>query len=227
MIRPRFTLFEALGQVLEPAGKRIIDVGCGDGAAVRHLARLGAGVTGVEVSKGQLESARAKAAGREAYVVASGGSLPFAGASADAILYMKSFHHVPLAAMAGALQEAGRVLAAGGQLIVIEPLAEGNYFEAMRPLEDETAVRGAAYAALQMAPPALTPAGELVYETAVRLRDASHFIEVIAAADPARRERLPKLEGELRQRYESLAYYDAGGAYFIAPMRRNIFRKAG
>lgn len=227
MTRPQLTLFEALAEVLEPAGKTIVDVGCGDGAIVRHLARLGATAIGVEVSEGQLERARTKAGPGETYGVASGEKLPFADASADAILYMKSFHHLPLAAMPLALAEAARVLAPGGRLIVIEPLAEGNYFEAMRPIEDETEVRAAAHAALQSPPPALMPESELVYDTAVRPRDASHFIEVVIAADPARRERLPGVESELRRRYEALAQRDAGGAYFIAPMRRNVFRRAG
>ncbi|MGO8954543.1 MAG: class I SAM-dependent methyltransferase [Rhodomicrobium sp.] len=227
MIRPQSTLLEALADVLEPAGKMIVDVGCGDGAIVRHLARLGATAIGVEVSEGQLERARANAEAGGTYRVASGENLPFADASADAILYMKSFHHLPLAAMPLALSEAARVLAPQGRLIVIEPLAEENYFEAMRPMEDETEVRAAAYTALQNPPPPLLPDGELVYDTAVRPRDANHFIEVIIAADPARRERLPRVESELRRRYEALAHRDADGVYFIAPMRRNVFRRSG
>ncbi len=226
MTRPRLTLFEALAEVLDPAGKTIIDVGCGDGAVVRHLAQLGARVTGIEVSESQLERARAEAGPSETYLVASGERLPFADAQAEAILYMKSFHHLPLAAMKLALSEAVRVLAPAGRLIVIEPLAEGNYFEAMKPLDDETKVRAAAYAALHSPPPELLPDGELIYETIVRPRDASHYIEMIAAADPARRERLPQLEAELRRRYEALAGRDADGAFFIAPMRRNAFRRA-
>ncbi len=227
MARPRLTLVEALEGVIEPAGKTIIDVGCGDGAIVRHLARLGAHAIGVEVSEGQLERARAQAGKGETYWVASGETLPFADASAGAVLYMKSFHHLPLVAMPLALAEAARVLAPAGRLAVIEPLAEGNYFEAMRPLEDETEVRAAAYAALQMPPADLIPDGELFYDTVVRPRDASHFIEAITAADPARRARLPEVEHELRRRYEALAQHDAGGAFFVAPMRRNVFIRAG
>ncbi len=227
MTRPRLTLKEALADVLEPAGKAVVDVGCGDGTIVRGLARLGALVTGLEVSEGQLGRALAQAGERETYRVASGENLPLADASADAILYLKSFHHLPLEAMAAALDEAARVLNPFGKLIVIEPLAEGNYFEAMRPIEDETGVRAAAYRALQNPPAALLPDGELVYETVVRLRDASHFIEAVTAPDPARRARLAQVEEELRWRYETYAHYDARGPFFIAPMRRNVFRKAG
>jgi ubiquinone/menaquinone biosynthesis C-methylase UbiE len=226
MTRPRLTLKEAVDDVLDPAGKTIIDVGCGDGTIVRHLARRGATAIGIEVSEGQLERARKQAGEGEDYRVASGESLPFGDASAWAILFMKSFHHIPAGVMLATLEEAARVLEPGGQLIAIEPLAEGNYFEAMRPIEDETAVRAAAYAALQNAPASLLPEGEFFYESVVRFRDASHFIEAVIAPDPARRERLPNAEAELRRRYEALAQYDAEGAFFVAPMRRNTFRKA-
>jgi SAM-dependent methyltransferase len=218
---------EALEDILEPAGKTIIDVGCGDGAVVRHLARLGAAAIGIEVSEGQLERARKQAGEGEDYRVASGESLPFADASARAVLFMKSFHHIPRQSMLAALEEAARVLEAGGQLIVIEPLAGGNYFEAMRPIEDETGVRAAAHAILQNPPANLLPEGEFFYDTVVRFRDASHFIEAVTAPDPARRERLAAVEAELRRRYEAYAQYDAEGAFFVAPMRRNAFRKAG
>src|SRR5271165_7626295 len=159
MTRPRLTLFEALAEVLEPGGKRIVDVGCGDGAVVRHLVRQGATAMGIEVSEEQLERARAKAGEGETYGVASGEGLPCPDGSADAILYLKSFHHVPGALMRPALEEASRVLAPGGRLIVIEPLADGSYFEAMRPLEDETEVRAAAYSVLQDPPSGLSPDG--------------------------------------------------------------------
>jgi SAM-dependent methyltransferase len=227
MTRPRLTLMEALEEVLEPAGKTIIDVGCGDGAIVRHLARHGAAAIGVEVSEGQLKRAREQAGEGEDYRVASGESLPFADASAGAVLFMKSFHHVPKQLMRAALEEAARVLEPSGQLIAIEPLAEGNYFETMRPLEDETGVRAAAHAILQNPPANLLPEGEFFYETVVRFRDASHFIEAVVAPDPARRERLAAVEAELKRRYEAHAQYDNEGAFFVAPMRRNAFRKAG
>jgi SAM-dependent methyltransferase len=224
-MKPRFTIKEAVAQVLDAPGKKIIDVGCGDGAMVRHFARLGASVIGIEVSEGQLERALARAGDGETYQVASAERLPRPDEWADAILYLNSFHHVPRELMAPALNEAVRVLATGGQLIVIEPLAGGAYFEAMRPIEDETEVRAAAYAVLKAPPAGLAPEGELFYESVVRLRDADHFLTAITAVDPARRERLPQVEGELRRRYAATVQHDADGAHFVAPMRRNVFRK--
>jgi SAM-dependent methyltransferase len=224
-MKPRFTIKEAVAQVLGAPGKRIIDVGCGDGAAVRHFARLGATVMGIEVSEGQLERALAKAGDGETYRVASAERLPCPDEWADGILYLNSFHHVPRELMAAALREALRVLAPGGQLIVIEPLAEGAYFEAMRPIEDETEVRAAAYAVLKAPPAGLVFEGELFYDSVVRFRDVDHFLTAITAVDPARRERLPQVEAELRRRHAAIVQHDAEGAHFIAPMRRNVFRK--
>jgi len=74
------TLVEALEGIVEPAGKTVIDVGCGDGTLVRHFARLGARAIGIEVSAGQLERALKQAGEGESYNVASGERLPFADA---------------------------------------------------------------------------------------------------------------------------------------------------
>ena len=227
MAIPRLTQIQALEGVIDPAGKTVVDVGCGDGALVRHLARLGAHAIGIEVSEAQLARARAQAGAAETYRVASAESLPLADGSAGAILYMKSFHHLPLAAMQPALAEAGRVLALAGRLVVIEPLPEGGFFELTRLVEDEIEVRAAAYAALQAPPPALIPGEEFFYEAVARPGNAAEVLEKLAAADPSRRERLAVVEAEVRRCYEALVQHDEEGPFFIAPMRRNVFVRAG
>jgi ubiquinone/menaquinone biosynthesis C-methylase UbiE len=218
-------LKEAVVEVLEARGKTIIDVGCGDGAIVRHLTRLGGKVFGVEIAEQQLARAlSAEAAGGESYHVGSGEALPFDDTVADAVLYLNSLHHVPVDAMDAALEEAARVLKRDGQLIVIEPLAAGSYFETMRPIEDETEVRAEAYRRLLNPPLSLTSEGETVYETILRFRDVNHFLQAVTAPDPARREKLPLVEDELRRRFDANAGRDADGFLFTAPMRRNVLR---
>jgi ubiquinone/menaquinone biosynthesis C-methylase UbiE len=218
-------LKEAVVEVLEARGKTIIDVGCGDGAMVRHLTRLGGKVFGVEVAEQQLARAlSAEAAGGESYHVARGEALPFDDSFADAVLYLNSFHHVPVSSMDAALQEAARVLKRDGQLIVIEPLAAGSYFETMRPIEDETEIRAEAYRRLLNPLPYFALEGETIYETILRFRDADHFLQTVTAPDPARRERLPLVEDELRRRFDANAGRDSSGIFFTAPMRRNVLR---
>jgi ubiquinone/menaquinone biosynthesis C-methylase UbiE len=226
MARPRMTIIQALQGIVESAGKTIADVGCGDGALVRHFARAGARAIGIEVSEGQLARARAQAGQGETYMVASGESLPFPNASVDAILYMKSFHHLPMPAMPAALIEAARVLAPEGLLVAIEPLPEGTFFQMTRLVEDETEVRAAAYAALTSPPSSLIPEREFFYDSAVRVPNAERVLEMMAAVDPARRERVAKAEPEIRRRFDALVQEDPDGPFFIAPMRCNVLVRA-
>ena len=46
-------------------GEAILDVGCGNGVYSRHLARLGAKVTAIDVSKAMIEKARQRTGGQE------------------------------------------------------------------------------------------------------------------------------------------------------------------
>src|SRR4029079_7280719 len=43
------------------AGKRVLDVGCGEGRSSVLLAKLGARVTGIDISPGAIEAARSRA----------------------------------------------------------------------------------------------------------------------------------------------------------------------
>ena len=110
-VPPRRRHLDVLRELLDPAGKRVIDVGCGDGALARALTREGARVTGVEIDGTMLAPALAALpAGDERYVEGRGESLPFADESADVVIYFNSLHHVPAGLQAKALAEARRVL---------------------------------------------------------------------------------------------------------------------
>jgi 2-polyprenyl-6-hydroxyphenyl methylase / 3-demethylubiquinone-9 3-methyltransferase len=49
-----------LERLVEPAGKDVVDIGCGGGALVRDLTARGARVIGVEISEQQLAAAIAR-----------------------------------------------------------------------------------------------------------------------------------------------------------------------
>ncbi|NYZ16219.1 class I SAM-dependent methyltransferase [Azospirillum sp. RWY-5-1] len=218
------TLKQALAEVVEVGGRVVVDVGCGDGALVRHLAGLGATVTGIEISDGQLARARAaEPVDGAGYAVGSGEALPMADGSTDVVVYSNSFHHLPLAVMAPSLAEAARVLKPGGRLVVVEPVADGAYFAVTRRLDDETVVRAAAHDTLRRPPPELEPVDETVYHTVMRYRDADHLLTHMVAVDPDRRARLPAVEAEMRDGFAAAARWTDGMAEFDQPMRRMVF----
>ncbi|OYX05114.1 MAG: hypothetical protein B7Z15_17150 [Rhizobiales bacterium 32-66-8] len=165
-------------------GRSILDVGCGGGMLARALAARGAQVTGVDPQPAALATARTRAP-QARFEAAGAEALPFPDASFDAVVFLNSLHHVPEPLMAAALREAGRV--SRGPVLVIEPLAEGPFFRAMQPVEDETAIRAAAQAALADALVqnfTLTRGGD--YDDVRRFADVDAFLAMVVAVDPAR-----------------------------------------
>lgn len=128
-------------------GRRILDIGCGKGGMLARLAGAGADATGVDPAA----PATQPADGGLRIVRAGAQALPFADESFDGAVFVNSLHHVPLELMDRALAEAGRVVVRGGRIVVVEPLAQGSFFSALIPIEDETDVRAAAQDAIARA----------------------------------------------------------------------------
>ena len=63
-------------------------------------------------------------------------------------MFLNSLHHVPQNEMAQALREALRCVGDGDRVLILEPLAEGPYFEVMQPIHDETVIRAHALEAI-------------------------------------------------------------------------------
>jgi len=211
-----------------PAGDRVVvDVGCGDGALVRHLARRGARAIGVEVGEEPLARARAHdPVGGERYEQAGAQALPLEDGVADAVVFANSLHHVPGELLDTALGEAARVLRDGGLLYVQEPVAEGSYFELLRPIDDETAVRAAAHAAIGgAARHGLRHEREIRFENEVVHPDFASFRDRVVLADAARAEAFGPIEAELRARFEATAERDEDGFRFRQPMRVDVLRR--
>jgi hypothetical protein len=95
---------------------------------------------------------------------------------------------VPVDAMDLSLAEAARVTSSSGFLIVIEPLAEGTFFEALRIVEDETAVRLAAQQALARAVAGnlLSLENTICYVRREVFDNVAQFHDRVIAVDPAR-----------------------------------------
>ena len=107
------TVFAERG--VDPAGKVVIDIGCGGGLFAEEVAGLGASVIGIDPAPGAIASARKHAAGAGLaidYRVGSGEHLPADDACADIAYCVDVLEHV--ADVSAVVGEAARVLRPGG-----------------------------------------------------------------------------------------------------------------
>ncbi|MDP9344900.1 MAG: class I SAM-dependent methyltransferase [Actinomycetota bacterium] len=215
MASVRATL-DVIDELLAPAGRAIVDVGCGDGALVRALAKRGARMVGVEVSDDRLACARAHppVAG-ETYLEGTGQALPVPADSADAVVFVQSLHHVPPEHMDAALAEAARVAPV---VYVQEPLAQGPFFALVALVDDETRVRALAQEAIARSP--LTVERELRFDVPVHIGGLDDLRARIVGADPARAQVFAAREVELRAGLAGL------GAEVSAPSVAHLLHRA-
>jgi SAM-dependent methyltransferase len=155
------------------SGADLLDLGCGDGAMTRRLAAAGARVIGAEADA----AAVARVGAQIDVIEARAEDLPFAVASFDAVLMLKSLHHVPVALMPQALAEVARVLRPGGLLFCWEPVFAGPLNDIMRLFHDEQAERRAALAALHdvIADGTLDFVDERIYRTRISFAGFEDF----------------------------------------------------
>jgi SAM-dependent methyltransferase len=114
-IRPAF---DRLGDV---SGRRVLDLGCGHGMAAVVLARRGARVTALDLSRGYLDEACRRAGANAVHVDFVQGDaerLPFADGSFDAVWANAVLHHLDPSIAAGELR---RVLRPGGVAVCSDP----------------------------------------------------------------------------------------------------------
>lgn len=116
-------LLRRLG-VLDP-GRRVLEIGTGTGRIALALASLVAEVTGIDISEAMIAEARRRGAGvaNARFLVTDGRDLAcFANAAADLVLAVDSFPYIVEAGeavVAAHFRDAARVLAPGGDLLVL------------------------------------------------------------------------------------------------------------
>lgn len=114
----RALILELIGDV---NGRRVLDVGCGDGDLAVALWQRGAKVTGIDISTAMIEAAKARAKTHDAdiaFELAAADRMPFPPESFDVIVAVTILCFVenptPI------FQEMARVLRRGGRLIIGE-----------------------------------------------------------------------------------------------------------
>ena len=197
------------------AGKRLLDIGCGNGDLVRALNARGAMASGVDPAapvRPSLQSAPAE-------------NLPFAPGSFDGAVFINSLHHVPVAHLDNALRESARVVGPGNTVLVIEPLAAGSFFSALRIIEDETGIRAAAQSAIQRA---ITSgvyrlAAQHDYIRRDQFPDLDQFLARVLAADATRQSIIGQNRASIAAAFTAAATRTELGTYVLEqPIRAHV-----
>ena len=105
------------------AGRRVLDVACGEGYGAALLAEVAARVAGIDIDAATLAHARSAYADRAnlSFVEGSAAALPLRDASVDMIVSFETIEHLPAADQPRMLAEFARVLVPGGVLVISSP----------------------------------------------------------------------------------------------------------
>jgi 2-polyprenyl-3-methyl-5-hydroxy-6-metoxy-1,4-benzoquinol methylase len=136
VLRNRFNKefrFRLLGQLM---GKRLLDIGCGDGLNAVMFAKMGAHVTGLDVSSGAIQLARRRAevngvSERTTFICAPVENADLAPDSFDIVWGDAILHHV-LAELELVLQHVARWCKPSGLILFSEPVNLANALRRLR-----------------------------------------------------------------------------------------------
>jgi SAM-dependent methyltransferase len=104
-------------------GRRILDIGCGEGQVSRRLTALGAEVVGIDPTDSQIRMAHRRG-GAAGYLRAGAEHIPCADAAFDTVVLCLAIEHID--PFEGAIEEVARVLAPEGRflLLLVHPLLQ-------------------------------------------------------------------------------------------------------
>jgi ubiquinone/menaquinone biosynthesis C-methylase UbiE len=204
----------------------IIDVGCGDGDTVRWLAAQGARAIGLDGPEMLAKTRSLPRAGAEEYVAGTAQKLPFAGESADAVIFQASFHHVPAVAMAEAARECRRVLKCGGRAVFVEPVYRaGAYSEVTRLVEDEEDfLKKACSTIVSLAGSGMTMEKEVFFYLERSFADYVRLLEW-SVNDAARREAILTRARKITEEFSAVAGVDFAAFRYRSVCRLNVLVK--
>lgn len=204
----------------------VLELGCGRADFTRAAAERFPAARFLALEVDAIQHARNVASPHPSNVrFALGGAqaIPAPDASFDAVLLLKSLHHVPVPQMDAALDEIARVLRPAGLAYVSEPLFAGDFNAMMALFHDEYDARVAAFEALRRAVSrgALCLQVQHFWQARRSFESFEAFDERILRVTHTDHRLSSQARAAVRERFDRHA--DAGGAAsFDQPMRTDV-----
>jgi SAM-dependent methyltransferase len=219
---------ELIEQWLPVSEARMLELGCGRAEMTRALAAAHPQARWTAMEVDAVQHARNLASERLpnlGFVEGGAQAIPAPDAAFDAVLMLKSLHHVPLDLLPTALAEVHRVLSPGGLLYVSEPVFAGAYNEVMRVFHDEERVRLTAFGALQQAVEEglFELVTEQFFESRLRFDDFAAFEARVVGVTHTQHHLTPEQHAEVKRRF--MPHQTPGGVEFLQPMRVDVLRR--
>jgi ubiquinone/menaquinone biosynthesis C-methylase UbiE len=151
---PNGSDMDLISGMLPLQGARLLELGCGAAFTTRRLAESFpiAELIATEVDRAQHEkNLQITDLPRVTFRYGGAEAIDQPDASIDAVIMLKSLHHVPVDLMPRALREIHRVLKPGGFAYISEPIYAGAFNDILRLFNDERRVREAAFDAVKQA----------------------------------------------------------------------------
>ncbi len=143
---------ELIAQHLPLENSILLELGCGTAFATRKISEAypTVRIIATEVDRIQHEkNLQITDLPNVSFRYGGAEAIDAADASIDAVIMLKSLHHVPLELMSKGFDEIARVLKPGGLAYISEPVYAGEFNDILRLFNDEKVVREAAFEAIQ------------------------------------------------------------------------------
>ena len=112
-----------------------------------------------------------------------------------------------------------------GSIIIVEPIAKGNFHNFVKYIDDETSVRNEAYKTIKNCKKYnLEIVKELIYDEIKRFNSGEECINFLSKVDVARKSYIDNNMELLLNEFNRLSNYNDNKYEFIQPMRLNIIK---
>ena len=204
--------------------KIVLDVGCGNGWFSYWASDNGSQVDAIDPSEGQISEAKKKNFNNKINFMKAGAeNINGLTNVYDLIFFFNSLHHIPINLMEKSIEHCKNKISNSGSILIIEPIAEGNFHDFVKNIDDETKVRNEAYKAINNCNKYnLKIVKELIYSEVKAFNNGDDCINFLSKVDANRITYIKNNKEFLLNEFNNLSYYSNNKYKFIQPMRLNI-----